>query len=359
MAQNDLLGFERLIPSHEVTGHTTAPTDRKTWDEVLVDFWKTPLPRVIRAVWADGMWHFSAIGGTLPRLLPLPARAENLIILRFAADKYHMISTTQNSIKPGDWIHPLSPIDGPNRFPMHIASVKTNDFAVVFVSSTGTKMETEATDDKTLFQVVLEENPITSSIELQLDGDTKMKAVGRCTISLKPFASSWSVPDADPNRIQVFRLDGDTRVVPSLKSGWNLHAYGWMLQTAANFNTSKFLMSRMWDPTNKKTFPEPYHYVGCHAKKDGRAGVTDVNKRYVDDCGRDASGSSHKLRRLFGMEQQKDCWVATSTKEEFHESRNQDTETTSPCESVDNRGLPTGRQSAGIMSIYEGSWANS
>lgn len=345
MAQNDLLGFVRLVTSYEVTGTPKTKWQGINWEEALSHFWGTPMPRLIYANAFGGGWVFHVVGGSDLRLKAVPPPGQGSIILRFQEDEVRVPPEIGVELDDSNWMPAIS--GGDDYFYCHLATVARNNPGTVMFFAAKPGLAMVPSDTHTLFKVSLQQKPVTSSTEIELDEGVKMGIIGRCRITLEPFSGTWDVANVSPTNIEVYRLDGATRVVPSIATGWNLHAYGWMLQseTESRLRSAKFLMLKTG------TAP-PFHYVGCFRKRDGRSGLGD--QRNVSLC---ASGASQRNQRLFGLERQRQCWIRNGTTANFYDtSRNLDTTTSTPCTDRDNEGFPAGL--GDHMSIYAGSWGN-
>lgn len=347
---DDLQGFERLITNYDVKWQMANDNfvikSADNWNNALQQFWSVPIPRIIRATFVDGKWVFAILGGSGVRLVAIPDMT-NIIFLRFKTDSTHIPPDVGNTLDSSNFGPPARSVTSGNSFYGHIVSMSLVSATGNYVSCLNeSTMPTNLSDDRTLFRFVVNEGPVPVS-EVNLDGGTKMKTVARCRVSLQPYLSKWQVPNVDPNNLQIFQLNGDTRIAPSIQNGWNLHAYGWMIQTAANFNTPNFLML--------KTNPLPYVYIGCFDVQDGkRQGFSNDDKaaqnpRYVSLCAARVNGIS----KVFGLEQTAQCWWPNGKGDFYDAKNNKDTDKTAGCTYVDNRGFPAGDN--GKMSIYQSS----
>jgi hypothetical protein len=229
----------------------------KSWAEACTALWLYNQPRIIVATFAvNGKWSFEVVYGAGVSLSPIQAANPPLrYIFRYAEDTTLVpvrAPTAAAAVSPAAWIPSMPSIPAPDS-PCECAIVNTcrNNGVLLFL---GASPETckpvsplDTTTERPIFLVTPLANPDNTPSSLPMQGttlnpktgeNTVVQAQGSCRISIAPISTStpWNWKDTPANELYVYRVDGDSRLMPDPANVWNLHAYGWMLQSSRNYS---------------------------------------------------------------------------------------------------------------------------
>ena len=236
-------------------GYTIAHAN--TWALACERFWTQPRPRAIVATApasATGLWLFRVEAGTGLRIAQTDVAQPPLrYILRYVDDASTLgghLSVTPATLQ---WRAASPPLPGPTSpFECMLVSAARNigaDTGMIYLGPSAAASRVIALNDlveRPVFAVRPNGGVSRIGAELPMKGtnltsageSVNARSAGTCRVAVGPSPSgpvwTWGWDDVAANDVAVHRLDGDRALMADHASGWNLHAYGWMMQSAEN-----------------------------------------------------------------------------------------------------------------------------
>ena len=359
---NDLLGFE-ILNGHYVSSGTPEKTAAaSSWGDAVDKLWTVPKPRMIVAQFLKSTknWEFRVVGGSQLKIQSRPDGDNELRhILRFAGDKGdYVVSAVGTTIADGSWV---SAFPQPQMTFEAVIASGVNMPGLNYIGLLGhgpsgsfyfPKMTTRSCAS---FVITMKAYPSNNPARLSLGehilpaarGATGIQSVGKCDISIFP----WDHPNVRSDTIHVYRLDGDTLLMPNPADGWNLHAYGYMIQAsgAGLTGSSKFLQLQficglaIGGGTGDE---QAVSWVGCYSdtNSDRKRGFGGSHEPEV--CIKDVVVSNPNSS-LFGIHRGEKCWAQHTQGDKYAGGKRPDTE----CSFVSKKGLNSGAD--GKLAVYQ------
>lgn len=354
---NDLLGFELLLGHYISTGTPEKQAAAIEWGDAVDKLWTVPKPRIIVSefVKSKKSWEFRVIGGSQVKISSRPdGDNEHRYILRFAGDRGdQVVNAVGTTIADGSWVSAYRPVG--KSFDCIIASCCSRE-NVHWVAYLGAGFESSGVIQGWDFQwcdpltVTMRGEPSNQRSTLTLQSHslpsgnnaTSVKTVGTCDVSLNPVMNyhagrTWNHNGIRNDTVHIYRLDGDSLLMPDYNNGWNLHAYGWMIQAAGPDTTgsNKFLQVHHFHR-------RPFSWIGCRSESGRKRGLGD---REIEDC-QDYAYFQNPNSRIFGMNKGYQCWAQQEKQDRFVGNDDR-----SGCKRNSYTGLVAGGD--GLLAVYE------
>jgi len=358
---NDLLGFE-ILNGHYVSSGTPEKTAAaSSWGDAVDKLWTVPKPRMIVSQFLKSTknWEFRVVGGSQLKIQSRPdGDTELRHILRFAGDKGdYVVSAVGTTIADGSWVSAFpqpqmsfeaviaSGMDWPGR--NYIGLLGHHVTGSLFFPKLRSR-------NCASFVITMKAYPSNSPARLSLGehilpaarGATGIQSVGKCDISIFPWnhRHSWT---ETMDTIHVYRLDGDSLLMPNPADGWNLHAYGYMIQASGVGLTgsSKFLQCGHIHTPGEET-EYAVSWVGCYSDTNNDRKRGFGGSRETEACIKKVFDSNPNSS-LFGIHRGEVCWAQHTQGDKFVGDKRPNTE----CNLVSMKGLNSGAQ--GKIAVYQ------